>query len=98
MAFWLVTVAADHPVGIIPFVALVPLVTVATMLPVTTSGLGVRELFYVEALSLAGVPRHEGLVISLAISALLVVCNLAGMLFLPSIPKEMRKKAQSVSQ
>ncbi len=98
LSFWLVTVAAGHPIGIVPFVALVPLVTVATMLPVTTSGLGVRELFFVEALSLAGVPRHQGLVISLAISALLVVCNLAGLLFLPSIPKEMRRQAQSASE
>jgi uncharacterized protein (TIRG00374 family) len=97
-AFWQVTVAAGNPVDIIPFVALVPLVTLATMLPVTTSGLGVRELFFVEALSLAGVPRDQGLVISLAISALLVVCNLAGMLFLPSIPRELRKLAQSASE
>jgi uncharacterized protein (TIRG00374 family) len=93
-----VTVAAGHPVDIIPFFALVPLVTLATMLPVTPSGLGIRELFYVEALSLAGVPRHEGLVISLAISALLVVSNLAGTLFLPCIPKGMRKQAQRVSE
>lgn len=92
------TVAAGHPVDIIPFFALVPLVTLATMLPVTPSGLGIRELFYVEALSLAGVPRHEGLVISLAISALLVISSLAGMFFLPSIPRGMRKQAQSVSE
>lgn len=97
-AFRQVTVAGGHPVDLIPFFALVPLVTLATMLPVTPSGLGVRELFFVEALSLAGVPRHEGLVISLAISALLVVCNLAGVVFLPSIPKEIRKQAKSVSQ
>jgi len=93
-----VTVAAGHPVDIIPFFALVPLVTLATMLPVTLSGFGVRELFFVEALALAGVPRHQGLVISLAISALLVACNLVGVLFLPSIPKEMRRQAQSASQ
>ncbi len=93
-----VTVAAGHPVDMIPFFALVPLVTLATMLPVTPSGLGIRELFYVEALSLAGVPRHEGLVISLAISALLVVSSLAGTFFLPSIPKGMRKQAQSISE
>jgi uncharacterized protein (TIRG00374 family) len=93
-----VTVAAGHPVAVIPFFAMVPLVTLATMLPVTLSGLGIRELFYVEALSLAGVPRHEGLVISLAISALLVVCNLAGMLFLPGIPKGIRKQVQGVTE
>ena len=97
-AFRQVTVAAGHPVDTIPFFALVPLVMLATMLPVTPGGLGIRELFYVEALSVAGVPRDQGLVISLAISALLVVCNMAGLLFLPSIPKELRRQAQSASQ
>ena len=97
-AFWQVTIAAGHPVELVPFFALVPLVTLATMLPITPSGLGVRELFYVEALSLAGVPRDQGLVISLAISALLVICNLGGLVFLPGIPREMRRQAQSVSQ
>jgi uncharacterized protein (TIRG00374 family) len=96
-AFRYVTVAAGHPVDVIPFSALVPLVTLATMLPVTPSGLGIRELFYVEALSIVGVPKEEGLVISLAISALLVVCNLAGLLFLPGIPKELRKQARSAA-
>jgi hypothetical protein len=44
-------------------------------------------------LILAGVPRDQGLVISLAISALLVVCNLGGLLFLPGIPKRVREMA-----
>jgi uncharacterized protein (TIRG00374 family) len=97
-AFQLVTVAAGHRVDMIPFFALFPLATLATMLPVTPSGLGVRELFYVEALSLAGVPRDQGLVISLAISALLVVCNFGGLLFLPTVPKEMLRQAQHLSE
>jgi glycosyltransferase 2 family protein len=91
----LVTVAAGRPVGIIPFTALFPLVTLATMLPITFSGLGVRELIYVEALSLVGVPREQGLVISLATSALFLLCNLSGILFLPGIPKELRSKNRS---
>jgi glycosyltransferase 2 family protein len=91
----LVTVAAGRSVGIIPLAALFPLVTIATMLPVTLSGLGVRELIYVEALSLAGIPREQGLVISLATSALFLLCNLCGAPFLPGVSKELRSKNKS---
>ena len=77
-------------VGIIPFSAMYPLVTLATMLPITFSGLGVREWFYVEALFLLGVPREIGLVISLATSALILLCNFGGIVFIPGIPRDMR--------
>ena len=91
--FQQVTVAAGHQVDIIRFSALFPIVTLATMLPITLSGLGVRELCYVEALSLVGIPRNTGLCISLATSALLLLCNLAGVFFLPSVPAELRHQA-----
>ncbi|HSW40247.1 MAG TPA: lysylphosphatidylglycerol synthase transmembrane domain-containing protein, partial [Acidobacteriota bacterium] len=66
LALWIfqhVTVAAGHPVGIIPFAALFPLITLVTMLPITLGGIGLREWVYVEALSLVGIPREAGLVI-----------------------------------
>jgi uncharacterized membrane protein YbhN (UPF0104 family) len=94
--FQQVTVAAGHKVGIIPFSALYPLVTLATMLPITLSGLGIREWVYVEALFLAGVPRGTGLAISLATSALLLVCNLGGLFFLPAIPAELRRQVRNL--
>jgi glycosyltransferase 2 family protein len=96
LVLWLfqqVTVAAGHKVDIIPFSALFPIVTIATMLPITLLGLGVREWCYVEALSLVGIPRNTGLCISLATSALLLLCNLAGVFFLPSVPAELRHQA-----
>jgi hypothetical protein len=96
--FQQVTVAAGYKVPIIPFSALYPLVTLATMLPVTLSGLGVREWFYVEALSLLGIPRNVGLCISLATSALLLLCNLAGMIVLPGIPSELRHQANPLEE
>jgi uncharacterized protein (TIRG00374 family) len=94
--FQQVTVAAGHKVGIIPFSALYPLVTLATMLPITLSGLGIREWVYVEALFLAGVPRGTGLAISLATSALLLVCNLGGLFFLPAVPAELRRQVRNL--
>jgi glycosyltransferase 2 family protein len=96
--FQQVTAAAGYKVAIIPFSALYPLVTLATMLPITLSGLGVREWFYVEALSLVGVPRNAGLCISLATSALLLLCNLAGMVVLPGIPSELRRQAYDIKE
>jgi uncharacterized protein (TIRG00374 family) len=89
-AFQLITVAAGYPVGLIPFSALFPLITLATMLPITFSGLGLRELIYMEALSLVGIPKDQGLIISLATSATFLLCNLSGIIFLPGIPKELR--------
>jgi glycosyltransferase 2 family protein len=94
LALWalqLVTVAAGQPVGIIPFSALFPLIVLVTMLPITLSGLGLRELVYVEALSLVGIPRDQGLIISLATTAIFLLCNLSGIFFLPGVPKELRK-------
>jgi glycosyltransferase 2 family protein len=88
--FHQITIAGGHRVGIIPFTALLPLVTLATMLPITISGIGVREWVYVEALALLGIPRDQGLVISLATSALLLICNFVGIFFLPYVPKRFR--------
>ena len=96
--FQQVTAAAGYRVAILPFSSLYPLVTLATMLPITLSGLGVREWFYVEALSLVGIPRTAGLCISLATSALLLLCNFAGIVVLPGIPSELRRQAYDIKE
>lgn len=91
--FQQVTAVAGHEVGIVPFSALFPLITIGTMLPVTLNGIGIREWLYVEALSLVGIPATEALAIALASSALLLACNLAGLAFLPALPKALRPPA-----
>jgi uncharacterized protein (TIRG00374 family) len=88
--FQQVTVAAGHRVGLVQFSALFPLIALGTMLPVTLGGLGIREWLYVEALSLIGIPRADGLLISLATSALYILINLGGIVFLPTVPSELR--------
>jgi uncharacterized protein (TIRG00374 family) len=95
--FQQVTFAVGTKVEIVPFSALFPLVTLATMMPITLSGIGVREWVYVEALSLVGIPRGLGLIISLATSALSLLCNLGGIVFLPSIPRDLRLKPKDAS-
>jgi glycosyltransferase 2 family protein len=95
--FQQVTFAAGQRVGIVQFSALYPLVTLATMMPITLSGIGVREWVYVEALTLAGIPRELGLAISLATSALSLICNLGGVVFLPGIPKDLLLKSKNAA-
>ncbi len=89
-----VTVAAAYPVPLIPFISVFPLIIFLTMIPITIGGLGMREWAYVEALSVFGIPGDAGLAISLATSALIVLCNAAGILFAARIPREMRLKAR----
>lgn len=96
--FQQVTVAVGYRVGIVPFSALFPLITLGTMLPVTLGGLGMREWLYVEALSLVGIPRAEALVISLATSALYLAVNLGGIPFLPAIPVELRSQVIKIQE
>jgi uncharacterized protein (TIRG00374 family) len=90
LLFHQVAATMGYPIELISFSALFPLVTLAAMLPITLGGLGVREWVYVEALSLAGIPRDAGLIISLATSALFLLCNLGGVFFLAAIPSELR--------
>ncbi len=95
LVLWLfqqVSVAAGYSVDQVAFTALFPLISLATLLPVSLGGIGIRELSYVEALSLLHVPAEVALTIALASSALIIVSDLGGVFFLPTIPAELRSK------
>lgn len=79
-----VAVAAGNRVSIIAFSALFPLIGLVTMVPISVSGIGIREWAYVEALGLLGVPPGRALIVALSTSALLIVVNLGGLAFLPA--------------
>jgi hypothetical protein len=99
LVFWMfqqISVATGHPVDLTAFSALFPLMTLVTMFPISLGGLGIREWAYVEGLALLGVPGGSALLIALTTSALLIVCNLMGLFFLPTIPAEMRTHPGSV--
>ena len=85
-----VAVAAGNAVSLLSFSALFPLINLLTMVPVSFSGIGIREWAYVEALSLLGVPADRALIVALSTSALVIVVNFAGIVFLPSVPSELR--------
>lgn len=93
-----VSVAAGHPVDLMVFSALLPLITLVTMLPISLGGLGIREWSYVEALRLVSVPADSALLIALTTSTLMIVVDLAGVFFLPTIPAELRSHPPSISE
>ncbi len=87
-----VAVAAGNAVSLVAFSALFPLINLLTMLPVSFSGIGIREWAYLEGLSLVGIPPDRALIVALSTSALVIVVNLGGMLFLPAFPSELRRQ------
>jgi uncharacterized protein (TIRG00374 family) len=89
--FQQVTVATGNAVSLIAFSALFPLITLLTMLPISFSGIGIREWAYVEALALLGVPPDRALIVALSTSALVIAVNLGGVFLLPTVPSELRQ-------
>jgi hypothetical protein len=84
--FQQVSVAFDQPVGLLGFSVLFPVISLITLLPVSIHGLGLREWAYVEGLALLNVSADLALTIALASSALMIVTDLAGVFFLPTMP------------
>jgi uncharacterized protein (TIRG00374 family) len=101
LVFWMfqqVSVATGHPVEFVAFCALFPLITLVTMFPISLGGLGIREWAYVEGLALLGIPASNALLIALTTSALLIVCDLIGLFFLPTIPADLRRHPPSLTE
>jgi glycosyltransferase 2 family protein len=97
LVLWLyreIAVAVGQQVSLAAFTALIPLITIATMMPISLGGLGIREWAYVEALALVGMSRSGALLVALTTSALMILVNLGGALFLPTIPKELRRGSE----
>jgi hypothetical protein len=70
--------------------SVVPLADILMMLPVSLSGLGIRESAYVQLLPLLGITAESALAVALTSSALLILRNLAGLLFVSTIPAAFR--------
>jgi glycosyltransferase 2 family protein len=89
--FQQVSVAFNQPVGLLGFSVLFPVISVITLLPVSIHGLGLREWAYVEGLALLNIPPELALTLALASSALMIVTDLAGVFFLPTMPIRSRE-------
>ena len=87
---WSLFADTGQPVGILTVCVVVPVVESIAMLPVTISGLGIREWSYIQLFGAVGVTDTLALSVSLAFSALIIFRNLAGALFLAQIPASWR--------
>ncbi len=71
-------VALGLDVPVVFYFILIPLVAVATMIPVSLNGLGVREGAFVFFLSQVGVPQDQALSLALLWLGILIVSSLIG--------------------
>jgi len=86
-----VCVAFGYNVDIIGIAAVVPITDFLMMIPISISGLGVREWAYLQVLPLLGIPPGATLAVALTSSALIILRNLGGALFLPTVPASLRR-------
>ena len=77
---WVVALGFSISVQPAHVFALVPLTWLATMLPISVGGLGVREVSFTWLFGMVGLPAGEALVLSLGTYAMFVVTALAGAL------------------
>ena len=75
--------------------AAVPLAEFLAMLPISVSGLGIREWSFVALFGSMGIPKDVALSVALALSGLILVRNLAGALFVVTAPEAYRAGAES---
>ncbi len=82
--------AARIPVALGGVAVLVPLIDVLTMIPISISGVGIREWCYVQLLPLLAVPSEAALGVALIASSLLILRNLSGAFVVPAVPTYLR--------
>lgn len=79
--FWLLGRAVGAELPLVTYFLIVPLVLVASALPVTVGGLGVREAAAISLLALVGMPEHQAAAVSLLFLVALVGSSLPGLYF-----------------
>jgi len=77
-AVYAITQSLGVRIGLLPCVALMPIVVLATAVPVSIAGWGVREVAMVAVLASVGVAGESALLISLLYGAIAVVTSLPG--------------------
>jgi len=95
--FWCSARAFKAPVGIVDICSVMPVITVGSSLPLSVSGLGVREELFKHLLNdLAAVPAEKAVLISLSGFGIYAVCGVIGLFFciadLPEVFALMRAK------
>jgi uncharacterized membrane protein YbhN (UPF0104 family) len=78
VSFYLLGRAAGCDVGLIHFVLYIPVITVVSYLPVTYSGLGIRELCFVVVFPQVGMTAGQALAVPVLYFGMLLILSLAG--------------------
>jgi uncharacterized protein (TIRG00374 family) len=75
---WLIALALGEHISFVYFLIFVPMVTLVVMVPITVSGLGLRESAFWILLSSIGIPREKSLAIGFIASMIVIISSLPG--------------------
>jgi len=81
VVFWLLGAGVEASPDFVAYLLVVPLVLVASMLPITVGGLGVRETAAITLFTIVGMSRPDAAAVSLLFLLVLVVASLPGLYF-----------------
>jgi len=81
VVFWLLGAGVQAQPDFVAYLLVVPLVLVASMLPITVGGLGVRETAAITLFTIVGMARPDAAAVSLLFLLVLVVASLPGLYF-----------------
>ncbi len=77
--YWLIGQAFQVPTSLLGFAVLVPLVQVASLVPVSLWGLGVREAVFFQVAPFFGMLSEQGFIVSLVASVMGMLFNMLGL-------------------
>jgi uncharacterized membrane protein YbhN (UPF0104 family) len=77
-SFYLLARAVGSDVGLIHFIVYIPVITVVSYLPVSYSGLGIRELCFVVVFPQVGMTAGQALAVPILYFGMLMILSLAG--------------------
>ncbi len=86
-----ICLAARAPAALGGVAVLVPLIDVLTMIPISISGIGIREWSFVQLFPLLGMSPEAALGVALIASSLLMLRNLSGAFLIPGVPASLRR-------
>lgn len=78
LSFYLLSRAAGSDVGLVHFLIYIPIITVASYVPISYSGLGIRELCFVLLFGKAGMTTHQALAVPIMYFGMVMILSLAG--------------------
>ena len=81
LVFYVIALTFGITVSVLYYFLFIPLITVLIMLPVSFSGIGLREGSFVAFFALIGVPASESFIISFTVSVLTILATAVGGLF-----------------